>query len=402
MNAPPTDTANLADPDFWFRPGVGEVLADLRSQPIRWHEHPDSGRGFWSLVRHSDVGEANRDWKAFTSTHGVRLHHDFDPHVVRPGSNSMIELDPPQHTKYRRPVSHGFTPRQAARLDNSIRARIDEILSGFEVGQEVDFVADIAGELTLRIICDLLGVDLADGRVLRDLSDKSTGDQDPSISSREEGVAAARRIQSFGLELARRRLEDPSNDLISEIARLRIDDEPASAERVGGYFSQLFTAGHETTRSTLAHGLLAFERFPEQRTIFMSDVATHGATAADEIVRWASPARQMGRVVQAPIEFRGQVMQAGDKVALWYVAANRDPDVFDEPDRFDVRRERNRHQAFGAGGPHFCMGASIARTEIWMLLAALFERFPDVHPVAEPRRLRSIMLNGITELRVRL
>lgn len=398
------DEINLADPDFWLRADYHAALAKLRDErPITWHEHPDSGRGFWSFVDYEDIVEVTRDWQHFSSKYGIRVHHDPDSGVVRPGTNIMIEMDPPEQTENRKHVSAGFTPRQVRKMESYVREQAIKLVSQFSTGDEIDFVEDLAARLPMEIICDIMGVDQKDRAWLLDLSNRTLGDQDPSFGrTPQEGANATMQMREYGVRLAAERLKHPKDDLISEIASIREDGKPLPAEQLGGYFALLIAAGNETTRTAITHGMHAFTQFPEQKAKFIANPVELEQSTAEEIIRWATPLRHMGRVLESDVEYKGIPMSKGEKVAIWYSASNRDPQIFKDPFNFDITRDPNLHQSFGGGGPHFCLGANLARREIWVLFQELFARFPNAEAIAEPVPLRSIQVNGIKSLKVRL
>lgn len=405
---PPTDLGldeiNLADPEFWLRPDYHAALGKLRDErPIAWHEHPDSGKGFWSFVDYDDIIAVTRDWEQFSSKYGIRVHHDHGNGVVRPGTNIMIEMDPPAQTQNRKHVSAGFTPRQVRKMEGYVRDRARRIVGEFSPGDEIDFVSQIAARLPMEIICDIMGVEAADRPHLLDLSNKTLGDQDPDYGATPlEGNNATLELRQYGVDLAAERLKNPKDDLISEIARVQVDGQPLPKEQLGGYFALLIAAGNETTRTAITHGMHAFTLFPDQKAKFQADPVGLEQSAAEEIIRWATPIRHMGRVLQSDIDFKGHRMYKDQKVAVWYAASNRDPKVFENPFQFDITRDPNANQSFGAGGPHFCLGANLARREVWVLFQELFARFPEAVAIGEPVLLRSVQINGIKSLKVRL
>ena len=405
---PPTtlalDEINLANPDFWLRDDYNDALTKLRNaRPISWHEHLESGKGHWALLDYNDIVEVTRDWTRFVNKYGTRVQHDYGSGQIRPGTGVMSELDPPQHTTNRAQVSQAFTPRQVKKMEDYVRQQAERIVSEFSAGDEVDFVTEIAAKLPLEIICDVLGVPKADRPMLYDLTNRSLGDQDPEYGrSPDEGSKATLAIRAYGVELGAERLARPADDLMSEIARIDYDGHKLTKEQLGGYFAIIAVAGNETARTAMSWGLHAFTKFPDQKRKFMKDPIELGPSAAEEIIRWATPVRNMARTVDQDLEFKGVPMKKGQKLALWFASSNRDPRYFPNPFQFDVARDPNPIHSFGAGGPHFCLGANIARREVWVLFQELFKRFPNAEAVGEPRRLRSVSINGIKSIRARL
>lgn len=394
---------NLADPDFWLRDDFHDALAVLRERrPISWHEHPESGKGFWSLVDHEDIAEVNKDWEAFSSKYGVRVYHDPGT-KVRPGTSALIELDPPDHTVNRKRVSKALTPRQVGKLEDQVREHARRLVAQFSNGQEIDFVDDLAAILPFEMVSDLVGVPPEDRPHLLKLSQIARSEREPEYVNRPEiPQQAVLELREYGIDLAAKRLVEPKDDLISELAHVQVEGAPLDKEELAGYFGLMIAAGSGTTRAALSHGMLAFTQFPEQRRLFLNDPVALERTMAEEVIRWATPIKHMGRVLTRDVEFKGVQMQKGQKIAIWFIAANRDPRLFPDPFHFDITRDLNPHQSFGAGGPHFCMGAHLARREIWMLFQELFVRFPNTQVIADPVRERSLQSNGFKHLQTRL
>ena len=398
------DEINLGDPDFWLRDDVDGALAMLReSRPISWHQHPAAGKGFWAFVDYEDIAEVNRDWETFSNKNGTKVYHDADSDRVRPGTGALIELDPPVHTVNRSRVHRAFTPRQVRKLEGYVRDQARRLVSQFSVGEEIDFIDDLAAVLPIEIVGDLMGVDREDRKYILDLTNVARADHEPDVAPTPEHVTrAVLALRGYGMELAARRLADPKEDLISEIAQFRIDGEPLPKEEIAGYFGLVVSAGSGTTRAALAHGMLAFTEFPEQRRLFVADPVGLEGTMAEEVIRWATPIKSMGRVVQHDTTFKGIEMREGEKVAMWYMAPNRDPRLFPKPFEFDITRDGTAHQSFGGGGPHFCLGAGLARREVYLLFQELFARFPNAEVVGEPVKERSLQTNSFKSMRVRL
>lgn len=397
------DEINLGDPDFWFRDDFYSALAVLRKEkPISWHQHPEAGKGFWALVDYNHIAEVNRDWESFSSKYGVRVHHDANT-KTRPGTGALIELDPPEHTVNRRRVNKAFMPRQVGQLEGYVREQARELVSRLSDGQEIDFVDDLAAVLPFQIVSDLVGIEPADRPHILNLSKLGRVEHELEYAQMPEiAEKAVKELREYGVNLAAKRLVDPKQDLISELAQVRVDGKPLDKEELSGYFGLMISAGSGTTRAALSHGMLAFTQFPEQRRLFLSDPVAYERTMAEEVIRWASPIKHMSRILTRDIEFQDVKMKEGQKLAMWFIAANRDPEKFENPFDFNITRDPNPHQSFGAGGPHFCMGAHMARREIWMLFQELFSRFPNSEVIAEPIRERSLLSNGFKHMQVRI
>src|SRR5262245_44581742 len=391
------DEINLASFDFWLRDDFHGALAKLRRErPIAWHQHPDSGKGFWSLTRYVDIAAATRDWETFSSAYGIQVMTDFQGlSKIRP----MITADPPRHTKLRGVVNRGFTPRVVARAEESVRLRARAIVDAIAPRGQIDFVADVAAVLPVDIICDMMGVPDADRPRVLDLTRRFLAAGDPEYGATRASLQrAGEELREYGLWLGQHRLEHPQDDLTTVLVHAQIDGEAMPPEEVGPFFVLLVSAGTETTRNAISHGLLALTQFPDERKRWLADLDGCATTAAEEIVRWASPILHMRRTVTRDTELSGVAMKKGDKVALWYVSANRDEACFPDPYRFDVRRTPNDQGGFGTGGPHFCLGAHLARREIVAMFAELLARLPDIAASGEPERLRSNFIHGIKRL----
>jgi methyl-branched lipid omega-hydroxylase len=396
------DSVNLASLDFWQSPYVHDGLRFLRQhKPVSWHEHPDSGKGFWSVVRHADIAVLNNNAADFSNRDGVRINHDAEMKLVRMGTGAMLELDPPDHTRYRKLVSKSFTPRAVSRFEDMIRARSRAIIASIAGKGSCEFVSEAAAVLPLHVICDIVGVpDGTDRQLVFELVNRSLGENDPDLSTGPDyGSAAVTELKAYGQSLAEERAKQPQDDMLTTLLNVEIDGRGLDPVELGGFFSMLIAAGNETTRNAISHGLDGFTQFPDQRKVFL-DRPELARAMSEEVVRWATPLMHMRRTVTRDLEFGGVQMKAGQKVAMWYISANRDESVFDMPFRFDVTRDPNRHQAFGGGGPHFCLGGNLGRLEIIVFFQELFTALPDIRAVAEPEPLRSNQFRGVRQLPV--
>jgi cytochrome P450 len=394
------DDINLASFDFWMRDDVEGALATLRRErPVAWHQHADSGKGFWSLTRYDDVAAATRAWDTFSSAFGIQAMMDPEDMSQLAAIRSMISTDPPKHTKLRAVVNRGFTPRMVAKAEEAVRRRAREIVDAIAPKGEVEFVSEVADVLPVAIICDMMGVPEADRPRLLDLTNQLLAGGDPEYGGTKESLRkAAEELRDYGLWLARSRLEHPQNDLTTTLVHAEVDGEAMPPEDLGPFVLLLIAAGNETTRTALSHGLWAFTQFPEQKQRWLADLEGLAASAAEEIVRWASPVMHMRRTLTRDTTFAGVDMRQGDKVVMWYIAANRDEARFPDPYRFDVTREPNEQGGFGTGGPHFCLGAHLARREIIVMFTELLRRLPDIEATSKPEKLRSNFIRGIKRL----
>ncbi len=408
MSITPTPTTTLAldeiNPgsfDFWLRDDVQGALARLRHErPVAWHQHPDSGKGFWSLTRFDDVAAATRDWETFSSAFGIQVMTDPED-TDRLGIRSMISTDPPKHTKLRSLVNRAFTPRAVARVEGSVRQRAREIVDAIAPTGKAEFVSEVSSVLPVVVICDMLGVPEADRPRLLDLTNRLLAGGDPEFGGTKESLAqAAHELRDYGLWLGKSRLADPRDDITTTLVHAELDGEALPPEDLGPFILLLIAAGNETTRTAISHGLWALTEFPGEKRRWLEDLDGRAATAAEEIVRWATPVLHMRRTVSRDTTFAGVEMRQGDKVAMWYLSANRDETAFADPYRFDITRDPNEQGGFGTGGPHFCLGAHLARREITVMLTELLRRLPDIEATDKPEKLRSNFIRGIKRLPV--
>jgi cytochrome P450 len=394
------DDINLASFDFWMRDDVEGALAKLRRErPVAWHEHPDSGKGFWSLTRYDDVAAATRAWDTFSSAFGIQAMTDPEDMSQLAAIRSMISTDPPRHTKLRAVVNRGFTPRMVAKAEESVRWRARQIVDAIAPKGQIEFVSEVADVLPVAIICDMMGVPEADRPRLLDLTNQLLAGGDREYGGTKESLRkAGEELRDYGLWLGRSRREHPQNDLTTTLVHAEVDGEAMPPEDLGPFVLLLIAAGNETTRTALSHGMWAFTQFPDQKQRWLTDLDGLAASAAEEIVRWASPVMHMRRTLARDTTFAGVDMRRGDKVVMWYISANRDEARFPDPYRFDVTRDPNEQGAFGTGGPHFCLGAHLARREIIVMFTELLRRLPDIAATGEPERLRSNFIRGIKRL----
>ncbi len=392
------DEINPASFDFWMRDDVHGALARLRRErPVAWHQHPDSGTGFWSLTRFDDVVAATRDWETFSSASGIQVI--TEPEDQERIGRSMISTDPPRHTKLRALVNRGFTPRAVARAEASVRQRAREIVDAIAPKGEVEFASEVAAVLPVAVICDMLGVPEADRPRLLDLTNRLLAGGDAEYGGTKESLRqAGQELREYGLWLGKSRLADPQDDITTTLVHAEVDGDALPPEDLGPFILLLIAAGNETTRTAISHGLLALTEFPGEKRRWLEDLDGRAATAAEEIVRWATPVLHMRRTVTRDTTFAGVEMRAGDKVAMWHVSANRDEAAFADPYRFDITREPNHQAGFGTGGAHFCLGSHLARREIIVMMTELLRRLPDIEATGKPEKLRSNFIHGIKRL----
>ena len=407
------DEIDLSDPGFWSRPldeREGAFLTLREQDPIRFFEEPvvsemfPPGPGYYSLTRHADVLEASKRSAVFCSGQGTNIP-DMPTEFLE-FLGSMINMDDPKHARMRRIVSRGFTPRQLDQMKGDVEATATGIVDDVIERGEGDFVTDVAATLPLRIIVDMMGIPRSEERFIFDRTNiiLGLGDAEYVPDQTEAGImsallTAAQELTMLVTELSEARLKDPQDDLTTALISAEVDGESLTAAEVSSFFLLLVAAGNETTRNAISHGLHALSEHPDQRDRWSSDFDALAPTAVEEIVRWATPVIHFRRTcTEDGVQIGEQTFHTGDKVVLWYASANRDAAVFDDPFRFDVGRTPNDHLGFGGPGPHFCLGAHLARREITVMFKELFKRMPDLHAVGEPDRLQSNFINGIKHL----
>jgi cytochrome P450 len=315
----------------------------------------------------------------------------------------MINMDNPRHARLRRIVSAAFNPRMIKSIEDRIEFVANDVINRVADHGGCDFVVEVAARLPLEIICDMMGIGAADYDTVFNASNVILSNGDPEYVPEGSNVmlsfmTAAQTLNLLMTDLADKRRDDPADDVISALVNTNVDGEALTSSEVAAFFILLVVAGNETTRNAISHGLLALTQHPDQRALWQADPAGIAKTGVDEIVRWGSPVIWMRRTVAQATVLGGEELSEGDKVILFYNSANRDEDVFEDPYRFDVRRDPNPHIGFGAAGPHFCLGAHLARQEIDVMFRQLFERLPDIRSVGEPDRLLSPFINGIKHL----
>jgi cholest-4-en-3-one 26-monooxygenase len=392
----------LADLDL-FQQGVPhETFIKLRSEaPVAWHHDPGSP-GFWSVHRHADVVAVNRDNTTYSSNLRATLFWEMEEADLTQQRLMMLNMDPPMHTRYRRLVNKGFTPRMVGDLETHIRDMTGRILDEAAAKGEFDFVTDVAAELPLQVIAELMGVPHEDRHLMFDWSNRMVGAQDPEYGVLpEEASQAAMELFTYAHQLAEAKRANPHDDLISVLTSAEVEGERLSELELDLFFMLLTVAGNETTRNLISHGMHALMEHPEQYAMLRNDPSLVDS-AVEEMLRWATPVMHFRRTASRDCEIGGQPIAAGDKVVIWYISANRDESVFTDPFTFDITRQDNQHVAFGGGGPHFCLGANLARMEARVMFDEIIKRFEIVEPAGPAERLRSNFINGIKHLPVRV
>ncbi|MGF1473619.1 MAG: cytochrome P450 [Rubrobacteraceae bacterium] len=383
-------------PHEWFR-------TLRREDPVHYNPEPD-GPGFWAVTRYWDIRHVHRDFATYSSEVGGTSLEDLEPEEIE-ARKSMIDMDPPDHTQLRKLIARRFTSRAVMVWEEAVRTVTDRVLDEALPKGEFDFVEEISSEIPMQVFAEILGVPQEDRRYIVDMGDRILGNQDPEFAQEPVGDGhrmlpfsspVAREMFEFGRKLAEERRKNPRDDIITVLTNAGLTQREFDV-----YFVLLATAGNETTRHTITHGLLALMEHPEQLERLRHDPELYGP-AADEMLRWATAVHHFRRTTTRDTELAGTRIPAGAKVATWLVSGNRDEEVFENPDTFDVGRQPNKHQAFGPGGIHHCLGAHLARMEIRVVFEALLQRVDGFELTGEPERLRSNFFNGIKRMPVRV
>ncbi len=401
---------DLADPNNVVRYGGAPVdyFAVLRREdPVHWNELTEAGRqevptlkrGFWVLTRYDDIVRASKDHAYFSSHIGGPVLWDLEgvENALETQRAGMMGMDPPDHSRYRKLVAPPFTPRSIAKIEPVIQAKATEIVDAVASRGHCDFVMDLGWDLPMTMMCEFMGVPHEDRQMMFELS---TAAATPEGKTREEHQAATGGLVTYALELARRKRENPDDGLVSRYANGEVEGAELNDLEIGTFFTTLSIASHETTRNTSNHFMRLLSRHPDQKALLLSDLDNLLPNAIEETLRHSPPVMQFRRTMAQDLELRGKKLRAGDKVYMSYVSANRDEDVFPDPDRYDITRENAReHLAFGSGN-HFCLGAGLARMQLRVLFREILSRLPDIHVVGPPERLTTVWFDAIQKMEV--
>jgi cytochrome P450 len=404
---------DLTDLDMWARGVPYAEFGRLRREaPVAWFAEAPPNSGFWSVHRYADILAASRDVATFSSARGISFEEPTDADMA--ARRTIIDTDPPAHTKLRKIMTGTFSQRAVAVYQRYVEELTERVLDTGLADGSFDFVGAVAKEVPIRVLATVMGLPEANLDQFIDLGDRLLANTDPDLTDvvwgRDDTDAYrlfpfrspyGKQLWDLGREIVADRMRRPGDDLLSRLLLARVDGEALSEVDLDNLFSILVIAGNETTRIAIAHAVLAFCEYPDQWDRLRDDPALLDS-ATEEVLRWSCPTHFMRRTATAGTELGGARIRAGDKVVLWYVSGNRDDAEFAEADRFDVGRADNRHLSFGRGGPHLCLGAHLARLEIRVVLAALAKRVARFELAGEPRRIRSNFTNGLKALPVRV
>lgn len=407
----PLDDIDLSNMEFWsgpreIREGAFRTLRDT-PEPQHFKERVledfpfPPGAGYYALARHEDIWHVSRNPKLFCSGQGSNIG-DL-PQEMNEFFGSMINMDDPKHFRLRSIVSKGFTPKEIARVEEYVKTKattiVDRVIERFPE-KNCDFVENIAAALPLEIICDMMGIPAEDYAQIFKWTNTILGVGDPEfVTSYEDLMSDSLEMFTYAQNLGQSRRDDPQDDITTVMMNAEVDGEQLTAQEFGSFFILLVVAGNETTRNSTTHGMKALTDHPDQRELLYGDYETHSRTAVDEIVRWATPVIHFRRTATEDTDINGFPVKEGDKVVMFYSSGNRDERVFDDPYRFDVTRPLQPAQVgFGAGGPHFCLGANLARRQMTVMFDEIRRRLPTLRTVGEPEYLESNFINGIKRL----
>ena len=389
---------NLLDSTVFAERVPHEWFAFLRKNaPVWWHEE-EGGPGFWAVTTLAEATQVNRDYEHFSSARKATYLWDLAEDDLAQQQLIMLNMDPPLHTRYRRLVNKGFTPRMVNQLHERIHAATDAIIDEVIERGSADFVTDIAAELPLVVIAELLGVPNEDRHRMFDWSNRMIGSEDPEYQSAGEAAQmASMELYAYASELFATKRVDPHDDLMSVLTQVDIDGEQLSSFELELFFLLLTVAGNETTRNLISGAMATFFDHPDQWELLRNDRSLL-PDAVEEMLRYVTPVMNFRRQTTSAFELGGQRIEADSKVVFFHISANRDERVFADPQTFDITRNPNPHMAFGAGGPHFCLGANLARMEIRVMFEHLLDRMPDLELAGPVERLQSAFISGVKHI----
>ena len=394
------DDINLLDPEPFGEAVPHEWFAFLRKNAPVWWQEEEDGPGFWAVTSHADCTTVNRDYEHFSSGRKATFLWELAEDDLAQQQMLMLNMDPPLHTRYRRLVNKGFTPRMVNQLHEKINQAADDIIDSVIETGKADFVTDIAAELPLVVIADLLGVPNEDRHRMFDWSNRMIGSQDPEYQTEgEASQQAAMELYAYASELFAAKRADPHEDLMSVLTEVELEGEKLNELELELFFLLLTVAGNETTRNLISGGMAAFFEHPDQWDLLRADRSLL-PSAVEEMLRFVSPVMNFRRQTTSAFDLGGQHIEEDTKVVFFHISANRDETVFTDSQTFDITRNPNPHLAFGAGGPHFCLGANLARMEIRVMFEHLLDRMPDIALDGKVQRLQSPFISGVKHIPV--
>jgi cytochrome P450 len=411
----PYHRLDISESGFWdndFR-ARDDTFAALRAEDgLTWHRpipavFPHEETGYWAATRHADIKYVSQHDDLFCSSRGVSV--DPMPAEIQRTMTFFLAMDPPEHTRYRKLISAGFTPRQTRRIEGQIRTNsrgiVDGLLNELRGGNQIDFVASCSGKLPMRTVSDMIGIDPGDQEKVAYAAESLFSGSDDEYASLEERAVHVMTqlgvLSNSGIELAQRRRNEPHDDLMTELVNAEVDGHRLTDEELGAFIVLLGSAGNDTTKQTTTHAFKALIDHPEQRAWLLADFDHRIGAAVEEFIRWSTPVIAFARHAVVDTEVAGTKIKAGEKIGLYYCSANRDETVFNRPHEFDISRSPNLHLGFGGGGAHYCLGTHVARMELRHLFYELLTRMPEV-TLGEPEYLHSTFVHGIKRMPISL
>ena len=391
------DVFEKGTPHHWFK--------RLRAEsPVYLHPGVEGQRDYWCITKHADLKRISKRPELFSSEQEATLIRDPEPETL-PGLRAiMLNMDPPRHRQYRAIVNKAFTPRMVNGLMPRVKKMVDRIIDQVSEKGECDFVEELAAPLPMEVICEMMGVPDEDRRSIYEIGNRMIGFDDPELQKGHERATddygnASAEIFMYAQKIADKARTHPSDDLATALLNAEVDGERLSEFDFNSFFMLLAIAGNETTRTVTTNGMYQLMTHRDQYELLRDDLSLV-PSAVEEILRFDPAVHCFRRTAMADTRIRDVEIKQNDKIILWYPSVNRDEEVFDDADAFDIRRSPNDHLAFGVG-EHFCLGANLARMELRIIFEGLMRRLPDLELAAEPRRLRSNFINGVKEMQVR-
>ncbi len=395
----PQSSNDIYDPDIYAEGVPHETFRRLRQEsPVYWQALEDGG--YWALLRHADVLAASKNWETFSAARGGIIIEEQTPEMLEKMRTQLLSMDPPEHLRMRRTVLDAFTPRLVQAMEPFLRKQAIQIMQMAQQKRDCDFVKDLANELPLQVIAEMMAIPESERARLVELADGIIGRDDPDFAPVSDATDPTLELGLLGFELAQQRKAEKGSDLISLLLTAEFEGHALTEVEFAALFVQIAVAANETTRTLLSGGLLALIEHPEAFRR-LHDAPKLLPVAIEEMLRWVTPVHYFRRTATREIELHGKTIREGDRVALLYTSANFDETVFDQPERFDIARNPNPHVSFGFG-EHFCLGARLARLEVHVFFDEFFKAFDSVELTGTPKRLRSNMTNSLKSMPIRL